>query len=156
MTVKHKKMLLIAMALTATFTQFKILAKGKGMTIENVISTYEKALNASDTEAILKLYSESSIFMPQHAPAQVGKSNIRSAYENVFFNIKLDVVFTVHDVEELGDTAWVRTTSKGKTTILGQNKKIDEGNNELFIFKRENDQWKIHRYIFSTTTPQKL
>lgn len=154
MTFKPKNIFWGAIVLMASFTHFTVLAKEKNMTIKNAISTYQKALNASDTKAIMELYGESSIFMPQHAPAQIGKDNIKAAYDNVFFNIKLNVEFTIHDVEELGDTAWVRTTSAGKTTILGSGGVIAEGNNELFVFKKENEQWKIHRYIFATTNLQ--
>ncbi len=31
-----------------------------------------------------------------------------------------------------------------------ERRRIAEGNNELFVFRRENGAWKIHRYLFST------
>ena len=40
------------------------------------------------------------------------------------------------------------------TLILGAGIEVAEGNNELFIFKRENGDWKIHRYLFSTSRPR--
>ena len=122
--------------------------------IQGVISKYESALNASNTDGVLKLYGKNPIFMPQHAPAQVGRVAVKQAYDNVFDTIKLDVKFTTHEVELLGDTAWVRTSSAGKTKILANNVIVDEGNNELFIFKKENGTWKIHRYLFSTNQPR--
>ena len=27
----------------------------------------------------------------------------------------------------------------------------DEGNNELFVLRREGDAWRIHRYLFATS-----
>lgn len=88
--------------------------------------------------------------MPQHAPAQVGRDAVKQAYDNVFNTIKLDIKFSIHDVEVLGDTAWARTSSAGKTKILADNVVVNEGNNELFIFKKEDGDWKIHQYLFST------
>lgn len=123
--------------------------------IRQVVAKYEAALNASNTEEILRLYSESPTFMPQHAPAQVGRQAVKVAYENVFKAIDLAISFTIHEVEVLGDTAWARTSSAGKTTILADNAIVDEGNNELFIFKKENERWKIHQYLFSTNQPRK-
>jgi len=69
----------------------------------------------------------------------------------VFDTIKLNVAFTIHEIEELGDTAWARTSSAGRTRILSAGIEVEEGNNELFVFKRENGDWRIHRYLFSTT-----
>jgi hypothetical protein len=48
----------------------------------------------------------------------------------------------------------VRTSSAGRTKILAAGVEVAEGNNELFIFRRENGAWKIHRYLFSTTQPR--
>ena len=129
-------------------------ASSDGEKIELLIANYEIALNASDTEAALKLYGENPTFMPQHALAQVGKTDITKAYQAVFGSIKLNVTFTIHELEVLGDTAWVRTTSAGKTTILENNMVINEGNNELFILKKENGRWKIHQYLFATSNPR--
>ncbi len=92
--------------------------------------------------------------MPQHAPAQVGRDAVKQAYANVFNTIKLDIKFTTYEIEVLGNTAWARTSSAGKTKILAANIVVNEGNNELFIFKNEDGSWKIHRYLFSTNQPQ--
>lgn len=121
--------------------------------IQEVITKYESALNASNTDGVMKLYSKNPIFMPQHAPAQEGRTAVKQAYDNVFNTIKLDIKFTTHEVEVLDDTAWVRTSSAGKTRILENNIVVNEGNNELFIFKKENSDWKIYRYLFSTNQP---
>ena len=116
--------------------------------IRGVITNYESALNASNADDVLKLYGQNPTFMPQHAPAQVGRAAVKQAYDNVFNTIKLDIKFSVHEVEVLGDTAWARTSSAGKTKILADKVIVNEGNNELFIFKKENGDWKIHQYLF--------
>ena len=124
------------------------------MSIEMLLKTYEKALNTNDIESILELYGRDPVFMPQHAPALVGREAVRAGYRQVFDTIKLNVEFTIHEVEVLGDTAWARTSSAGRTRILSAGIEVKEGNNELFVFKRENGDWRIHRYLFSTTQPR--
>ncbi len=121
--------------------------------IQTLISQYESALNTGNVNAVLGLYGKNPTFMPQHAPAQVGRAAVKQAYENVFKTIKLDIKFTIHEVQVLGDTAWARTSSAGKTKILANKVVINEGNNELFIFKKENGDWKIYQYLFSTNQP---
>ena len=122
--------------------------------IQQVIDLYEAALNGSNTSAVMELYGQSPVFMPQHAPAQAGREAVKAAYDNVFNTIKLNVKFTTHEIEVNGDTAWVRTSSDGKTRILAPDVVVTEGNNELFIFKKEEGSWKIHRYLFSTNQPR--
>lgn len=124
------------------------------MSIEAILKTYEQALNTNDLETILGLYGSEPVFMPQHAPALVGRAAVRAGYEQVFATIKLAIRFEVHEIEVAGDWAWARTSSAGRTRILANDAEIEEGNNELFILRRENGVWKIHRYLFATTQPR--
>jgi ketosteroid isomerase-like protein len=120
------------------------------MSIEQVIRDYEIALNANDPDTILGLYGADPVFMPQGAPALVGRAAVRAGYDHVFNTLKLNVRFTVHEKEEAGDWAWARTSSAGRTRVLAAGTEVDEGNNELFVFRREGDAWRIHRYLFAT------
>ena len=125
----------------------------KYTSVESLLKAYETALNASDTDAVMMLYGANPIFMPQNAPAMVGRDAVRTAYDQVFKTIKLIVRFTILEVEVLGDTAWGRTTSAGKTRTVATGKVVDESNNELYIFKREDGGWKMHRYLFAEAIP---
>jgi ketosteroid isomerase-like protein len=124
------------------------------MSIQLILQSYEAALNSSAIEPILALYSNEPVFMPQHAPALVGSAAVRTGYEQVFATIKLDVRFEIHEIEETGDYAWARTSSSGRTKILSAGVEITEGNNELFVFRREGGAWEIHRYLFTTNQPR--
>jgi uncharacterized protein (TIGR02246 family) len=124
------------------------------MSIQTVLKTYETALNNNDIETILGLYGSEPVFMPQNAPALIGRDAVRAGYEQVFATIKLTVRFDIHEVEAAGDWAWVRTSSAGRTHVLAAGVDVQEGNNELFVFRRENGAWKIHRYLFATSQPR--
>jgi ketosteroid isomerase-like protein len=91
----------------------------------------------------MKLYGENPVFMPQNSPALEGREAVGKGYDYVFDNIRLNVKFALHEAEEFGDLAYVRTTSAGETTILANDAKVKEANNELFIFRKENGDWKI-------------
>ncbi|HEJ5566920.1 YybH family protein [Pseudomonas aeruginosa] len=124
------------------------------MTIQSILQSYETALNANDIDAILDLYGEAPVFIPQHAPALVGREAVRAGYQQVFASIKLQIRFDIHEVEVIGDWAWARTSSAGRTRLLVEDVEIAEGNNELFVFRREHGHWKIHRYLFATNQPR--
>jgi ketosteroid isomerase-like protein len=122
--------------------------------ITNQIHAYEKSLNTRDANAALAVYGSEPVFMAQNMEAFVGREAVLASYQHIFKAIKLDVTFTIHEIATLGgDFAFARTTSAGKTEILAANKTVKESNNELFIFRKEQGLWKIHRYLFATTNP---
>lgn len=122
--------------------------------IETTLKAYETALNGNDIETILGLYSANPVFMPQNAPALVGRDAVRAGYRQVFDTIKLNVAFEIHEIQEAADWAWARTSSAGRTKILAAGIEVAEGNNELFVFRREDGAWRIHRYLFATNQPR--
>jgi uncharacterized protein (TIGR02246 family) len=121
--------------------------------IVNVMRAYEKSLNTSDTQAALALYGDDPVFMPQFSTALSGRDAVKAGYDHVFGAIKLNVSFTIHEIVEMGDLAYVRTTSAGKTELLNSKTTVQEANNELFIFRKEKGNWKIHRYLFASCNP---
>ena len=123
--------------------------------IRSVLSSYQDALNASNTEAVMPLYTEDGVFMPPNNPSAVGKAAVRQAYDGVFKAITLKVKFIVAELVMVSpEWAFVRTSSAGTNKINATGAVAAEGNQELFIFKKGADgQWRIARYSFSTTNP---
>jgi len=120
--------------------------------IDKLLFTYRDALNASDVSKVLPLYTEDGIFMPSGAPTSIGTEQIKGAYEFVFSNIKLSIEFTIDEITIYGDYAFAITTSKGSTLIHSTGKTVPEENRELFVLQKENNEWKIARYMFNKTT----
>ena len=119
------------------------------------MSSYEEALNASNTAAVMPLYTEDGVFMPPNSHSAVGKAAVRQAYNAVFKAITLHVKFTIAEVVVMSpEWAFVRTNSAGTNKINATGATSPEGNQELFIFnKGEEGKWRIARYSFSTTNP---
>jgi len=120
--------------------------------IQTVLDRYEKALNASDVDAVIELYAGDGVFMPASAPTAVGIESVRAAYEYVFSTIKLNITFTVEEIVADGSIAFARSGSKGTVTILADGTTAPEENRELFVFQKENGVWKIARYMFNKTS----
>lgn len=126
--------------------------------IHAVVKQYQHALNNSDVNAVTTLYADSGVFMPQHKSAHVGKDAIRTAYQDVFNAIDLNITFDIHEVIQTGEQwAIVRTTSTGTTTIHATGNNVPENNQELFLLQKQADgrPWRIARYIFTTTSPRR-
>lgn len=107
---------------------------------------------SGNIDGILELYSAQPVFMPEYAPPAVCREAVRKSYEWVFATVKLNGRFIVHEAEAVGDTAWVRSNSTGGFAVLANGMEGDVAK-ELFVFKRENGAWKIHRCIFTAPAP---
>lgn len=120
---------------------------------QRLLVEYDAALTSGDVDSILRLYSQEPVFMPEYAPAAVGRAAVRKAYEWVFATLKLNGQFHLHEGEVLGDRAWIRTSSTGRFTVISTGVEADVANNEFFLFRREHGSWKIHRYMFTSSVP---
>ena len=120
-----------------------------------LLAKYNEALNASSTDAVMPLYAEDGVFMPPYSQSAVGLAAVRRAYNAVFKAITLNVKFTIAEIVEIGPGwAFARTNSAGTTTDHATGAKSAEGNQELFVLKKDDDgSWKIARYSFSPTNP---
>lgn len=124
--------------------------------IAGVLAAYERALNQSDTNSVMKLYAPDGIFMPQHFPSSIGVDAVRKAYDGVFAAITLKVKFVLQEVHQVCENwAFARTNSAGTQTVNATGASSAEANQELFVFERVGSEWKIARYCFSTTNPPK-
>jgi uncharacterized protein (TIGR02246 family) len=122
-----------------------------------LLAQYNDALNSSSTDAVMPLYAEDGVFMPPYSPSAIGSEAIRKAYDAVFKAIRLTVKFTIAEIVELApEWAFARTNSAGTTLDHATETRSAEANQELFIFRKDSDgSWKIARYSFSSTNPQK-
>ena len=123
--------------------------------IRAVLARYEQALNDSNTDTVMTLYTDDGVFMPQHFPSAVGSSSVRNAYDGVFKAIKLSVKFEIVEVRQVSPRwAFARTNSTGTVKVLADGSGGPEANQELFVLqKTDSGDWKIARYCFSTTNP---
>lgn len=123
----------------------------------SVLRRYEAALNRGEVADILSLYAPGAVFMAQHRLPTVGQKEIEMAYREILGMIRLDIRFEIDEVVVVSPTvAYARTRSTGTTTIVANDAQVSEGNQELFVLVRPEDggEWKIGRYIFSTTQPR--
>ena len=138
---------------SSIFKNDAIMKTTENAAIENLLLSYEKALNASDVSAVLSLYAKDGVFMPSEAPTAVGQAAVEQAYSYVFSQIKLNIKFSIDEIQVNGDLAFARTISRGSTDVLAAGITVPEENRELFVLVKENGAWKIGRYMFNKMKP---
>jgi len=123
--------------------------------IESVLQAYEKALTASDTDAVMTAFAPDGVFMPPNNPSVVGADSIRAAYAGIFQAISFNTELQIEEIEQVAENwAFVRTSSVGFVNVNASGVRIPDANHELFVFQRGDDHnWRIARYCFSTTNP---
>ena len=122
--------------------------------ISTLLGRYSKALNDSNTDAVMEMYTADGVFMPQHSPSSVGAAAVRKAYEGVFQSIRLMVKFHIEEVQSVSpEWAFARTNSAGTVQVHATGESSSEANQELFVLHKIEGEWKIARYCFSTTNP---
>lgn len=145
----------VAVGLATALTAIGGAAAGNATSVHQLLKTYERELNAANTEAITGLYTADGVFMPQYKPSAVGREAVRQAYNAVFTAIHLNIEFNVVEVEQIADDwAFARTNSAGTVTVQADGAKIGTSAQELFVLKKNAEgSWKIARYAFSSTKP---
>ena len=119
--------------------------------IEQLLNKYEQALNSSDVNAAVQLYTDDGVFMAPENPTAIGTKVLREAYAGVFQAIALKLKFQIAETKLLSpEWALLRTTSTGVVKILANGAEVPGSNQELFLLRKTNGQWKIARYSFSS------
>ena len=123
--------------------------------IRSALLNYQDALNASDTDKLMALYTPDCVFMPPHCTASVGTEAVRTTYNQVVWAIRLHIRFNIEEIVPTNaNWAFARTTSAGGSTIKADGGGA-EANQDLFLFQKIGGEWKITRHCFCTTDPPK-
>ncbi len=114
-----------------------------------IMKQYEKALNSGDTVAMTALFTSDGIYMPLQTANVSGSEKIKASYKQLFKAYKYKITYSIEEVVQAGDMAFLRASSKGDKTAIKTKQKTTDKNRELIIFKKVNEDWKIYRFMFN-------
>ena len=118
-----------------------------------VMERYAAALRSGNVDALVRLYTDTGVFMRENMPAAVGREALRVAYKEVFAALKVDLSFSIQETEVMGDMAWLRSTSKGRVKVLSSGAETVNSFDELVVFRRDQAGWKIRSYMYGSNQP---
>ena len=119
--------------------------------IEKLIFAYQDALNASDVNKVVELYTKNGVLMANSAPTAEGAEQIKGTYQYVFDNFSYTLQFSIIEIVVNGNTAFARSTSKGSFVIKSSGQTVPDENRELYVFEKVGGNWKIARYMYNKT-----
>jgi len=122
--------------------------------IKGVLKSYERALNASDVEGVVQLFTDDAVVLAPNAPSAVGIDAVRATYTGIFQAIDIDLTFEIAEVNVVSPRwAFLRSTSHGTVTNLANGAQSPGKAQELFVLQKSHGRWKLARYSFSSTLP---
>jgi uncharacterized protein (TIGR02246 family) len=123
--------------------------------IRQLAEEWHAGWQASDVEALLALYAEDPVLMPENQPAVIGSDAIWSLYHSVFDECTVKGSGEIIEIEIAGnwDFFWLNYTISASPKSGGE--LIEDEGKSIFIVKRGVDgSWKIARLIANSDRPQ--
>ncbi|WP_052732802.1 YybH family protein [Hymenobacter terrenus] len=118
--------------------------------IKQLITDYGTALAASDPSKVAGLFAQNAILLSAGAPTVTGPAQIKSSYEGLFSALTLTLQFTPGEIVVVNkDYAFATSTSAGNVLVKANGQISPGAYRELWVFTKENGQWKIARYMFN-------
>ncbi len=116
--------------------------------IKQLAADWRSGWLAGDVDALLSLYADEPVLMPQGQLAVSGKDAIRPLYQAVLKEVAIKSESTLMEVEASGDWGYFWSTYKLTATPKGGGERIEGEGKSLFIVKRQpGGAWKITRLI---------
>jgi len=124
--------------------------------IKQLMQDWHTGWQNSDIDALLALFTDDAVLMPQGQPVVKGKAAIRSLYEAFFKSYTVTGDCQLQEVEVSGDLGylWVNYTLTAKSKMQG--KLIKDDSKSVFIVRRQADKaWKIARLMDNSNREKK-
>ncbi len=157
----HLPFVLFAMVLAACAPASQEPASGGQAETEAVVEAikdleaqYAFAIDLGDLEAILAIYSDDGVHMVPNQPAVIGKSAIRTLWEERFEQNDYQTTTQVEGVKVAGDLAVSRMTMSGKVTPKDESEANAIDLKGITIYEKQTDgSWKRVWSTYNSNTP---
>jgi uncharacterized protein (TIGR02246 family) len=117
--------------------------------VEKLVQNYFDALNAGDVAKVTSFFTKTGVLLAQGATTATGSEQVNGTFKYVFDNFSYALKVSIGEVTVQGKTAILSSTSTGSFVIKAKNETIPADYRETFILQKENDVWKIARYMYN-------
>lgn len=126
------------------------------LTPEQVVLRYGELLNQKKIDEIIDLYHQEAEIIPDQLQSLSGKESIIEFYKNTFNTIELHGELKIQSIDLDHNLAIVRCEEPAEIKDLDSGLMIKSYFREIFVLKRLERQWYIHRYMFSQNPAQAI
>ena len=116
--------------------------------IERLAADWRAGWLAGDADALVSLYANRPVLMPQDRPTIFGKAAIRTLYRAVLGGVQIKSNGALREVEASGDWGYFWSTYSLRATPKAGGDPITSKGKSVFFVRRQRDgSWKITRLI---------
>ena len=116
--------------------------------IKQLVKDWDAGWRANDVDALLGLYADEPILMPQNQHVVFGRGDIRFFYQSLFEVFEVTGESKFIEAEITDDLSYLRISYTLKATSIVGGESIEDKGKSVFILKRQDDNaWKITRLI---------
>lgn len=123
--------------------------------IKELVQDWHAGWENSDSEALIALFTDDPVLMPERQPVVIGKAAIRSLYDSFFERYTVKGECKVEDIEVSGNLGYFWVNYTLTATPKGEGDQIKDDSKSVFIVRRQADNsWKIARLIANSNRSQ--
>jgi uncharacterized protein (TIGR02246 family) len=123
--------------------------------IRALAAAWHEAWAANDADAVVALYADDGIVLPQDLPPIEGRERLLGVYRGVFDAVSVVGSGEIQEIEVAGDWAFYRTHYRLVATPHAGGDPIEDAGSSLFILRRQHDgQWRIARLMANSDRPR--
>lgn len=119
--------------------------------IQALETAWGDALTARDLEALMALYADDAVSMPDNEPIMVGKEAIRKQQEQEFANTPEGMTYSFEVLDVYGDGNTV--TEIGKSTYTDASGKVTGTGKFIAVWEKQDDKYLCIREIYNGDAP---
>jgi len=122
--------------------------------VREVRAKYEAAYNAADAAAVVALYTDDAISLPDHHLALEGKAAIQNYLQGIYKRYVVVMTYMPIDTEVAGDLGYEHGTYIIKVTPKAGGDTVNDDGKYVMIFKRGGDGvWRIRHDMDNSNRP---
>ncbi|MBK8555448.1 MAG: SgcJ/EcaC family oxidoreductase [Lewinellaceae bacterium] len=119
--------------------------------IQKMEDAWATALNAKDVEALMAMYTDDAVSMPDAATTLTGKAAIRQHQEQDFANQPAGMTFSFETVDVYGNADQV--TETGNSTYKNADGKVTGTGKYMCVWEKQGDKYRCTREIYNNDQP---
>lgn len=120
---------------------------------EMLVSEYAAALNAANVDLIPAFYTADAVFMPDYSQTFI-KSDLLQKGRSYLSKTRFHISYAIQDITLKDDYAFVQATAQTRTVNPHTNTEVFKTSRDLFVLRKEQNEWKIFRYMFNNVKGQ--
>lgn len=116
--------------------------------IRDFVNAFSEALSTSNNKIISSYYATDGLFLPNNYPT-IAKDQLDKSKSKFLKNRKFEIHYEINEIVFKDNLVFVQAIANATTSTLANNDSVTVATRDFFTLCKENDEWKIYRYMFN-------